>query len=65
MRTTSLEKALAFIDYAMDTEGMIFDISGPAGPGKQYTVRPTRTYDPVCIAAVLRNFREEWHALTR
>lgn len=58
-------KIEAFIEYAMDHEGMEYtavrSTRTAAGPAR-YTAEPVGNYDPQVMAAVERNFREEWKA---
>jgi ABC-type Fe3+ transport system substrate-binding protein len=59
MTTRDAAKAQAFVDYALDTEGMKFAVTRT---GDKYRVRPAKgtSYDPQVVTAVTRNFQQEW-----
>lgn len=61
MKMTSKDRAkiVAFIDYARDSEGMAFNL---CRDGERWVARPCKAYDPQVVAAVKRNFNEEWRA---
>lgn len=60
MTSKDKAKVYAFVVYAHDAEGMLFDVVQTHG---RWTAVPrSKAYDPQVVAAVTRNFNEEWRA---
>ena len=59
MRSKNRTKVIDFIRYAADSEGMAFVLSGNSR-GYTASTAPGRNYDPQVVAAVKRNFTEEY-----
>lgn len=53
-------KIVAFIEYAMDTEGM--EYKARLGAAERWVAVPVGKYDPQVMGALERNFNEEWKA---